>query len=103
MAKKREVITINGERFVIENRKVQKEYLFYKVKHLHECYEKPSKTKIEIYNYWHDYFSKLDAEKFSVGGYNGWTFTINFILNYNNKKYLVHISKTSHKLYEVEE
>ena len=69
---------------------------------LESCYNKPSQAKTSIYYSWHyTYLDNIDIIKFGVGSYNCNIFTINSIVNIDNKKYYLHITPTKNECYEI--
>ena len=69
---------------------------------LESCYNRPSQAKISIYYNWFNTISNnSDILDFGVGSYNCNIFTINSIVNINNKRYYLHITPTKNECYEV--
>ena len=102
MSKRKERITINGETFTIENSTV-----LYgtrnNFKSLDMCYERPSKAKECIYDYWYEWFKNMGSYNFEHGitGYNCMQFTYGGYVWINDKFYYAHITKCYNRLYPV--
>ena len=48
---------------------------------IYECYNKPSKSKLDIYDYWLDWFNQSsNVYAFGITSYNTFSFTIGAIL-----------------------
>lgn len=45
---------------------------------LFQCYERPSQTKVTIYNFWAGYTKNINAQGFKVASYNTNVFTLEF-------------------------
>lgn len=70
-------------------------------RNLHDCYSKPSATKISIYNYWSDYFiNKLNTYDFGILGYNSMIFSIEAMFVYEGVRYYAKITPTHNYLYK---
>ena len=73
-----------------------------KFDNLESCYTRPSDTKTSIYYNWYNIISNdSDILEFGVGSYNCNIFTINSIVDMNDKKYYLHITPSKHECYEV--
>ena len=69
-------ITINNERFEVK-KDLDFESCVTSHRTLFECYARPSKHKINIYEYWREFFEKSgDIEQFGVCSYNTNIFTL---------------------------
>lgn len=69
---------------------------------LENCYARPSNTKVHIYYNWFNAISNdSNILYYGVGSYNSNIFTINSIIELNNKKYYLHITPTKNECYEV--
>lgn len=69
---------------------------------LESCYARPSQAKVSVYNIWYNTIANdSDILDFGVGSYNCNIFTINAIVNIDNKKYYLHITPTKRECYEV--
>ena len=102
MAKRKEHITINGEYFTIENKTVGMfEYLTFKT--LYKCYDNPSFAKINIYDYWYEWFNNVGAtyNKHGIIGYNCMQFSYGGYITINDTLYFAHITKAYNRLYKV--
>ena len=101
MEKRKQYINIDGEYFTIENKTATRSNLYART--LYQCYDKPSFAKINIYDFWYDYFSKNGAKDFNHGivSYNCMQFTYGGYIEYNNQLYYAHITKAYNRLYKV--
>lgn len=69
---------------------------------LEHCYARPSQAKTSIYYNWFNTIANdSDILKFGVGSYNCNIFTINSIIDINDKRYYLHITPTKNECYEV--
>lgn len=69
---------------------------------LESCYTRPSQAKTSIfYNWFNTISNDSDILKFGVGSYNCNIFTINSIVDINDKRYYLHITPTKNECYEV--
>lgn len=69
---------------------------------LENCYARPSQAKINIYNNWYNTLANDSSILYyGVGSYNCNIFTINSVIELNNKKYYLHITPTKNECYEV--
>ena len=74
----------------------------WKFDRLESCYARPSQAKTNIYYNWFNTISNAsDILKFGVGSYNCNIFTINAIIDINDKRYYLHITPTKNECYEV--
>lgn len=102
MAKRRERITINGEIFTIENRTVSKWHRGGFMT-LDSCYDRPSRYKEQIYDYWCNYFAGLGCVlECGITGYNCMQFSFGAYFEYDGVEYYAHITKAYNRLYRVE-
>lgn len=73
-----------------------------KFDNLESCYNRPSQTKTSIYYNWYNIISNdSDILCYGIGSYNCNIFTINSIVNIDNKKYYLHITPSKRECYEV--
>lgn len=98
--KKKETIIINSERFTIENATFSYNPTF---KTLDMCYEKPSTTKMAIYEDWCDWFRSIgcDWDKFGVVSHNCMQFSMGGFIDLNGITYYAYITKSYNRLYKV--
>ena len=62
---------------------------------LESCYARPSQAKVSIYYNWFNTIANdSNILSFGVGSYNCNIFTINSIIELQNKKYYLHITPT---------
>lgn len=96
---KNNIIEIYGEEFVLKNGDYEP---IKKYENILEAYEKPSKIKKEIWNYWMDWFINSSDGKddfISIRGRNVYHFSINGIITVKDVKYSFCITKQNKLLY----
>lgn len=71
------------------------------LKDLYQCYDRPSTSKILIYNEWCDFAKKVDASNFGIASYNANIFTFDFMFSFNDVIYYAHITPSHNYIYEV--
>ena len=76
-------------------------YTVSKVKSLDDCYDRPSQTKKDIYNYWMRWSQSVtDLYTFDVDTYNTSVFTLSGVIEYTHGMVeVIHITPTKHILY----
>lgn len=89
-------LEINGETFEFDT----KDICDYNPSHpwtsLYDCYERPSRTKENIYEAWRRWFHELDGELW-VSSYNCNFFTISGYFKYNGDTYRAYITASHNK------
>lgn len=101
--KENQIMKLGEEEFKIKG-VINKEDLKNKTfKGIYQCYDRPSKTKINIFLEWVSKIYDIDNNflKFGIDSYNCNMFTLHSILKIDNKKYYIHITKTRQEIYEV--
>ena len=68
-----------------------------------DCYNRPSSTKVAIYEEWLRYANSIDAQGFTVSSYNCNFFSLKFVFRYEGIKYQAHITYANNYLYRVVE
>ena len=78
-------------------------YNLYKT--IYECYERPSSTKVDIYNYWRNLLLNNcdDVLYYGVDSYNGFMFTLHAIVKINDRLCYVYITKTRNEIQYIKE
>ena len=71
------------------------------LKDLYQCYDRPSTSKILIYNEWCDFAKKVDATEYGIASYNANIFTFDFMFSFNDVIYYAHITPSHNYIYEV--
>lgn len=106
-------LEVNGEIFEVttpKNSNVQRyvDLLTAIPRNIRECYVRPSVYKVEIYEYWKEWFHSLSQyddvtfKQFNgVTSYNGFQFTIGGLLEVGQREYIVVITKAHNRLIEV--
>ncbi len=100
--KQKQTININGREFdlkgVISNEAINN----LEFKSLERCYARPSQAKISIYYSWYNIISNdSNIICYGVGSYNCNIFTINSIVDINDKRYYLHITPTKNECYDI--
>lgn len=100
--KSNKYIIINDNKFnfkgIVDNEFIKS----LKFNKLEYCYARPSNIKTSIYyNWYYTYLNNINILNFGVGSYNCNIFTINSIVNIDNKQYYLHITPTKNEYYEV--
>ncbi len=71
-------------------------------KRLHDCYSRPSQTKIAIYNDWMSWARGVEnLYTFDVDTYNSNIFTLSGVIESDKNIEVIHITPTKHILYTV--
>lgn len=90
-------ITINGREFelyVPTKHIPNKDNLErYAGRSITDCYDRPSKTKSEIYYDWLQWAINSNVEMFGVSSYNSNIFTLQGYIEMDGKKYILSITK----------
>lgn len=98
---KNQEIKIGCESFILNE---NKEFFPYKKSiTLFDCYAKPSKRKIEIFDYWKIWFlknSEFYDDFISIASYNKYTFTLFGVITINGSRYDFLITKTRKEIYK---
>ena len=103
MAKRRyETIKLNGEYFELDTKERTTETSISR-RDIDDCYERPSRYKLSIYNEWSNWFLNNDGYC-GVGSYNCMMFTIQGYVTdkETGKRYYCYITKAHNKCIEVE-
>ena len=64
-------------------------------KDIFEAYDRPSNTKLEVWNYWKDYVAKNNCYNLVITGYNTFHFTIMF----EDENYIYKITASNNYMY----
>ena len=100
--KQKQTININGREFDLKGVVNNENIKGLKFDSLEHCYDRPSQAKTSIYYNWFNTIANAsDILKFGVGSYNCNIFTINSIVDINDKRYYLHITPTKNECYEV--
>ena len=77
---------------------------------LHDCYAKPSQSKLNIWAWWRSWFAQvlgfngISFKQFcGVSSYNCFFFTLHGLLTYNGEDYIVYITHAHNRLIKVVE
>ena len=94
-------ITVNGKTFSVHKSKYANvnNLGYYAGRTLYDCYERPSATKVSIYNDWLKWASDNNVYHFGVSSYNAHTFTLQGLLEYEGKTFLLSISASANKAF----
>ena len=102
--KKNQIMKLGEEEFKFKGVIDTQDLKGLKFDRLESCYNRPSQAKISIYyNWFNDISNASDILKFGVGSFNCNIFTINSIVDINDKRYYLHITPTKNECYEVVE
>ena len=100
--KQKQTININGREFDLKGVTTNEAIKGLKFDSLECCYNRPSQAKISIYYDWFNIISNAsDIICYGVGSYNSNIFTINSIVDINDKRYYLHITPTKNECYEI--
>ena len=96
----KKTILINGETFTVKKaitgNETTRNYIQYN--NIYEAYERPSNTKVEIWEYWFKTLLQADAWRIGVSSKNHNMFTISFMIEIDCVTYLGYITKTRQEL-----
>lgn len=96
------VIEINGVKFELQSKKIVLPTVeLYPHRTIWDCYNRPSATKVSIYEKWLHYASEVGAYGFTVSSSNRHVFTLDFQFKYNNVNYHAHITPAHNYLYKL--
>lgn len=102
MRKYNRIINIGNENFkLIKDIKIEdiknRDY-----KHIYSCYDRPSNTKISIFNKWYDILlNNCNVIFYGICSYNCNMFSLNAIIEIENQKYYIYITKTRQEIYKI--
>ena len=100
--KKNQIMKIGEEEFKFKGIINIQDLKGLKFDSLKSCYARPSQAKRSIYyNWFNDISNNSDILRFGVGSFNCNIFTINSIVDINDKRYYLHITPTKNECYEV--
>lgn len=100
---KNNIINLGEDFKIVNNNKIN-----YYCKHfedLYKCYDRPSYSKINVYNYYYDLL-KNNCDSilcYGVRSYNTFKITLNAIIKKDNKSYYVLITPAYNYIIEIEE
>lgn len=100
--KKNQIMKLGEEEFKFKGVISKEDLKGLKFDRLESCFARPSQTKINIYYNWFNAISSAsDILCYGVGSFNCNIFTINSIVDINDKRYYLHITPTKNECYEV--
>ena len=100
--RKNQIMKLGEEEFKIKGVINMQDLKGLKFDRLESCYNRPSQAKISIYYSWFNIISNnSDILCYGVGSYNCNIFTINSIVDINDKRYYLHITPTKNECCEV--
>ena len=100
--KKNQVMKLGNEEFKFKGVINTQDLKGLKFNRLESCYNRPSQAKRSIYYSWfNDISNNSDILSFGVGSFNCNIFTINSIIDINDKRYYLHITPSKNECYEV--
>lgn len=103
-ARRYATVEINGVTFTLDKKNpVPCEHILHGYSNIHEAYERPSETKISIWEGWRDWFYMNDGECV-ISSKNCNFFTVEGWVKdeETNKEYFAVITYANHRLYEVQ-
>ena len=65
------------------------------------CYERPSKIKVGIYEYWADWANENNVFDFGISSYNTNMFTLSGKIIIDGGLYALYITKTRQEIYKI--
>ena len=65
------------------------------------CYERPSRIKVGIYEYWADWASENNVFDFGVSSYNCMMFTLSGKIIIDGGLYAIYITKNRQEIYKI--
>ena len=96
----KKTILINGETFTVKKaitgNETTRNYIQYN--NIYAAYERPSNTKVEIWEYWYKTLLEADAHRIGVSSKSSHMFTISFMIEIESVTYLGYITKTRQEL-----
>lgn len=96
---------IGNEDFTLKKYVTMDDLKYNHYDYLHDCYNRPSDTKVKINNYWRNLlYNEVDEViSYGVSGYNCNFFTLNAIVKINGVKYYLYITKTRQEIHRIKE
>ena len=95
-------IEIKGVTFELQNKEI---VLPIVERHPHrtiwDCYNRPSDTKVSIYESWLRYATEVDAYGFTVSSYNCHFFSLEFQFTHDGIRYHARITPCHNYLYKI--
>lgn len=96
------VIKINGVKFELQSKEIVLPTVNY---HPHrtiwDCYNRPSSTKVSIYESWLRYATEINAYGFTVSSYNCSFFSLEFQFTHEGIMYHAYITHAHNYLYKI--
>ena len=100
----RDTIEVNGMTFEVHKYKNASvgDLARYAFRDLHDCYKNPSSTKLAIFNKWALWAIETEVEYFGVCSHNTRMFTLQGLLWYRGKRYILRISPSHNRAYLID-
>ena len=97
-------ININGMNFEVHKSKYASvdSLSRYAGRTIYDCYDKPAMAKISIYNDWLKWAYENNVEYFGISSYNGFRFSLQGLIEYEETIYILNITSNSNKAYIIE-
>ena len=98
----KKIIKIGNDEFEYKGT-MSKDYAYNQnYKRLENCYDRPSKYKVNIYNEWFsDLFENTNVVYYGVKSYNAHLIVLNAIVKFKDKLYYLDIHKSKNEIYEL--
>ena len=96
------IIKIGNDEFEYKGT-MSKDYAYSQnYKRLEDCYDRPSKYKVNIYNEWFsDLFENTSVVYYGIKSCNAHLIVLNAIVKFKNKLYYLDIHKSRNDIYEL--
>jgi hypothetical protein len=100
--KKNNILMLGGEEFKRKNN-IYYSYYYNNFKSLNQCYDRPSYSKVNVYNKYYDLLLKNadSVLEYGVRSYNTFMITLEAIIKKNNKKYYLMITPSYNYFMEI--
>ena len=95
-------IEIKGVTFELQDKEIVLPIVeLYPHRTIWDCYNRPSDTKVSIYESWLRYATEVDAYGFTVSSYNCNFFSLEFQFKHAGIRYHAHITPCHNYLYKI--
>lgn len=95
-------IEIKGVKFELQNKEIVLPIVeLHPDRTIWDCYNRPSNTKVSIYESWLRYATEVDAYGFTVSSYNCYFFSLEFQFTHDGIRYHAHITPSHNYLYKI--
>lgn len=95
-------IEIKGVKFELQNKEIVLPIVeLHPYRTIWDCYNRPSGTKVSIYESWLRYATEVDAYGFTVSSYNCYLFSLEFQFTHDGIRYHARITPSHNYLYKI--